>query len=370
MNLKVIFALFLFSLFSLTGEDLKIPPENLLIEESSLGGYHLWVKKENIGSILLTESTKDPEGSADSYSLRNPSYHPVNGDEKRMLNGEFIDPDKKLYSLIDSTPEIHPKLGEVFHIFIPYIVEYGYTWSRSGEIQVLDGTYLNIRAFTKEFADYSEGFIDNSFIMRIIQKAPPEVPQVVDPGYMPAALDAFEEIAGEGNGDLFLSLGEDDILKHIRKIIENIQGDTLDLVLALDTTKSMENDIPYLKEFLIPLLETQSEGFTDLRFGMVLYKDYYELYLTKIIPFGPDYSAARRAVNGIRVHGGRDIPEAVNEALYAGIHSFTWKAESRIIILIGDAPPHPRPRSTITRELVYTDAALQNIEINAIILPQ
>ena len=47
-----------------------------------------------------------------------------------MLNGEFLDPEKKLYSLIDSTPEPHDVLGSAFRIFIPYIVKYGYDWSR------------------------------------------------------------------------------------------------------------------------------------------------------------------------------------------------------------------------------------------------
>jgi len=359
-------------------ENLVISPEDLHIEESTDGGYHLWVNAGNAGSILITESTRDPEGEADSYSLRNPSYNPVNGDEKRMLNGEFLDPEKKLYSLIDSTATEHPQYGSVFHIFIPYVVVYGYPWSRSGEIQVLDGTYLNIRAFAEKYGDYSGGFRDNPFIMRVIQRPAPiviEEPPVEEEiipaeNYMPSAKDAFKEIAEEGNGEIVYSLGEEDVIKNIAGLLDDIEGETLDLVLALDTTMSMKNDIPYLQEFLLPFLEEKTSRFANFRFGMVLYKDYMELYLTKIIPFQTDLRSAARFLNGIRVHGGRDIPEAVHEALYAGIHSFAWQADSRLLVLIGDAPPHPRPVGRITAEIVYSDAEALDIEINTIILPQ
>ena len=70
------------------------------------------------------------------------------------------------------------------------------------------------------------------------------------------------------------------------------------------------------------------------------------------------------------MYGGRDIPEAVNEALYEGIHEFDWSADSREIILIGDAPPHPRPRGKVTSQMVSDDAEAIGISINSIILPQ
>ncbi|MDY7028298.1 MAG: hypothetical protein SVR04_08385, partial [Spirochaetota bacterium] len=73
--------------------------------------------------------------------------------------------------------------------------------------------------------------------------------------------------------------------------------------------------------------------------------------------------------NRIRVYGGRDIPEAVYEALYSGVTTYEWEAEKRMIILVGDAPPHPIPRGKVTREMVYTEAHARGIEIHTIILP-
>ena len=53
-----------------------------------------------------------------------------------------------------------------------------------------------------------------------------------------------------------------------------------------------------------------------------------------------------------------------------GVKSYPWAAESRKIILVGDAPPHPRPRGKITKEQVYAEAEALSIELYAIILPQ
>lgn len=348
--------------------DPSIAPEDLRMEQRLDSGYHLFIRqKEGIGSVLITESTKDPEGKAANYALRNPEYHPVNGDEKRMLEGEFLDNSRGLYSLIDSTPEVHPELGPAFHIFIPYIAVYGYPWSRQGEIQILDGTYLNIRAFEKPYGDYSGSFKDNPFILRVIQKPLPGPPEE---NYRDDTVKTFKEISEKGGGTSEFSLGKENVVDVIGLLLEKLAGSTLDLVLALDTTSSMEDDIPYLARDLMPMLEEKTRGFDHIRFGMVLYKDYFEEYLTKVIQFQDTLEPAKRVLQGIKPRGGRDIPEAVFEALYVGLNSFSWEADSRIIILIGDAPPHPRPRGKVTPEMVFADAQKYSVEIHTIILPQ
>jgi Mg-chelatase subunit ChlD len=103
---------------------------------------------------------------------------------------------------------------------------------------------------------------------------------------------------------------------------------------------------------------------------MVLYKDYNELYLTQVVPFTGDFAKFRTALNAIRVGGGRDIPEAVHEALYDGAVKFPWDARTRMMILIGDAPPHPRQRGKVSEDMVIKAADERGLKINAIILPQ
>ena len=365
----IIFTVLIFLMFPffILSQSLILQEENLIIEQTIDGGYNLWIKAvPGLGSIMITESTADPLKQASSFSLRNPEYSKVNGDEKRLLNGEFLEAQGKTqFALIDSTVEDHPEYGKVFHIFIPYIVEYGYSWSRMGELQILDGSWINIRTFEKPYTDYTGAFHDNPYIVRVIQKPLPGPPEG---NYMDEAVSAFEEISSDG--EMVFGSGQDDIINNIRWILQRTDGDTLDLVLCLDTTRSMEDDIPYLKDSLIPMLLEETAKFSKFRFGMVLYKDYFEEYVTKTIPFQNNLNYIQSFLNNIRVFGGRDIPEAVSEALYEGIHKFDWSADSREIILIGDAPPHPRPRGKVTSQMVSDDAESINISINSIILPQ
>lgn len=352
----------------LSAEDLTINSEDLRIEQSLDGGYNLIIrKKPDINSVLLTESTADPEKRVHSYALRNPEYHPKNGEEKRLLDGEFIEPGNDLYSLIDSTTERDTDFGNAFIIFVPYVVVYGYPWSREGELQVLDGTWLNVRAFSKPYADYTGGFKDNPFVLRVVQK-PMEGPP--EDNYMADTVENFTEIAEEGRGTTTLSKGYDEMIKEIETIINGATGESLDIVLALDTTKSMEDDIPYIRNNLVGVLQEHTKRFESLRVGIVLYRDYMEQYLTRITPFRTGLAGLQEALNSIRVRGGRDIPEAVYEALYTGINEFPWMADTRQIILIGDAPAHPRPRGKVTKEMVYEDAEDWDIELHTIILPQ
>ncbi|PKL09703.1 MAG: hypothetical protein CVV51_02355, partial [Spirochaetae bacterium HGW-Spirochaetae-7] len=127
----IVLALLVSAVAWVVADDLAVAATDLRIEQRDDGGYHLFIRaKSGIGSVLLVESTKDPGGVADNYAYRAELWNPVNGDEKRLLNGAFIDPRAGLWSLIDSTPEADAQLGSAFHVFIPWVVAYGYSWSR------------------------------------------------------------------------------------------------------------------------------------------------------------------------------------------------------------------------------------------------
>jgi hypothetical protein len=349
--------------------DLSLAPEDLIIEQSLEGGYLLRIRqKPGVNSVLVTESTEDPEREVATYAFRNPAFHPLNGEERRVLNGEFLPPE--MHFLVDSTPAPDPELGKAFHVFVPYVVEYGYPWSRQGERLIVDGAYLNVRTFEATHASYAGAFLDNPFVLRVTQ-APmavtPETP--MDDRYMPATARSYEDIARESDGVVRYSEGEEDLVTQIGEIIAEVEGGSIDLVLALDATQSMENDVPALRRSLVPLLQSNLEGFERFRIGIVYYKDYMEDYLTRTVAFQNDLSVVQRAIDGLRVAGGRDIPEAVHEALYAAVVNFPWMAENRLVILVGDAPPHARPRGSVTEEMVYAAAREHNVRLNTIILP-
>lgn len=359
------------TLFAAHALDLSVGKGDVLIIQSPEGGYHLYIrKKPDIASVLLTETTKDPALRADNYAYRVAEWNAINGDEKRLLDGVFIPPEKKIWSLIDSTSEKDTPIGEAFHIWIPYVLQYGYSWSRHGEVQVLDGTFINIRAFAKSYGDYSGAFVDNPFKIQVTQKpvAPPLPP--ADALYMKDTVSTFNSLAERTKGKTLYAKGPDDIIPLIRSVLLPPGDKALDLVFVLDSTESMQDDIKKLRELMEPFLSETLPQYPAWRVALVLYKDYDEDFLVKeACPFTSDLVVFRKAMKSFRVQGGRDLPEAVYEAL-SGALKLSWNPlADRKIVLIGDAPPHPKPRGSITREMVEGAAAEKDIQMNVIILP-
>jgi hypothetical protein len=362
----VLFGFFALALpFALYAQDLSLSPDDLRIELRPDGGYHLFIRyKPDISSVLITETTRDPQFRAANYAYRAAEWNAVNGDEIRLLDGSPIPRENRIYSLVSSTPEQHTELGWAYHIYIPHILYYGYEGGRQGEVNVGDGTYLNIRTFYYAFADYRGAFKDNPFMLHLLQESPPDAPSG---SYIKETVAAFTEIAGSNT---LYSRGSADLAEQIGGILRKEQGKTIDVVICLDTTGSMRRHIEAVRSQFIGLLKEIIPQSPSFRLGMVLYKDYREEYLTKLIPFTSDFEVFQKNLNAIRVGGGGDIPEAVYEALQVGATGFPWAAESRIIILAGDAPPHPVPRGKISKQNVDSELASREIKMHAIILPQ
>ena len=352
---------------SLFSQDLSLNPDDIRLEQRADGGFHLFIrKKPDISSVLLTETTRDPAMQADNYAYRAGEWNPVNGDEIRMLNGLPIPRESNIYSLVSSTVVNHPVLGPSFHIYIPYILYYGYEGGRNGEVYLTDGTYINIRSFTMPYADYRGSFKDNPFRLEARQNPQPRP----DLTYIKEAEDAFSVIAESTGGELLYSSSVDDVSDIIKSALENERGKDIDIVICLDTTNSMRRFIDPVRRNLTATLEELLKDFPSFRIGMVLFKDYYDEYLTRIIPFTSDFAQFQRELNVIRVNGGGDVPEAVYEALYDGATKFDWEKESRVMILIGDAPPHPTPRGKITRLMVDEAVRARDIKVHTILIPQ
>jgi hypothetical protein len=332
---------------------LAILPGDLRIEARDDGGYDLYVRrKAGLGSVLLTESTKDPALKADNYAYRAAEYNPVNGDEKRLLNGKPLPASSGLYSLVSSTPKPDAGLGEAFRILIPSVLVYGYPWSRSGTVAVGKGTYINIRAFAKPYADYTGPFLDNPYEISIHTRAVAEAPPSPVPPQAPPPASA-----------------DDKTSSRIAALIPRT-GRSLDLVICLDTTQSMEPYIEEVKKNLSPLVRERTAGFKSFRIGVVLYRDYWpDEYITRKMPFTSDIAAFDKYIKGVTVFGGMDIPEAVYEAIYAAATEFDWKADARQVIILGDAPPHPEPKAKIGFAEAAASAELLGLDVEALIEP-
>ena len=310
--------------------DLVIEQGDIRLEKDSESGYHLYIrKKPNINSVILVETTKDPTGQEANYAYRAENYNPINGDEKRILNGEFLNSEYAKYSLIDSTPEKDSKFGEAFHIYIPEELSYGYPWTRNGKIPVEKGTFINIRSFEKPYADYTGSFADNPFMFNFeIKQIKTENPPVVEKkiiltdSYNPTATYAFDNIAKENGGKLIYSSGPESIIADIMESFNAINPkDKIDVVFCIDATGSMKDDIDILRAKLIPELREAAKQCGTIRYGLVLYRDYVDSFRfnglpIKVFEFTSDLEKFVSQLNSFSINGreGGAFPEAVSEA--------------------------------------------------------
>ena len=315
---------------------------------------------------MLTDSSKDPEGREDSFSLRSFDHNDVNGDEKRLLNGEFLNQDKDYFFLIDSTTEMSSVFkGEAFRIYVPESVTYGYPWSREGQIAIGRGSWLNIRSFEKPYADYNGPYVDNPFILNM-KELPPLPPIAIE---VEEEEGVFNEMASQTEGEFNIAEDGDDAVDKIAELLDRTPGPDIDLVLVVDTTVSMKDDVSFIRNKLVPIVRSKIALFEEFRIGIVLYRDYKEEYLTKKYTFDSDLDIIQGRLNRITVSGGRDLPEAVYEGLYEAVDQFDWNASSKLIIQVGDALPHEEPRGRITKDMVFSDAREKGISIYPILLP-
>lgn len=364
--LIVIFVLF--AGFSLSADDLVINKGDIYIEISrDSEGFDLWIKdKPELGSVLLSESSADPDMRADSFTLRAYEYNEINGDEKRILNGKFMESSSPLYFLMDSTPEYNDVFkGDAYHVFVPLNVTYGYSYpgSREGQIEIRKGTWLNIRTFELPYADYTGAYHDNPFILEM-EELPPPTPPAIE---VEKEQKILTTVADETEG-VFTPVNDTEAAA--RRIAELItRGDDVDVVLVIDTTISMKNDVAFLRQNLLPMVEEQIMSYSHFRIGMVLYRDYKDAYLTHDFPFEYDLDAIQSRLNMITVDGGGDKQEAVYEGLYDAIINYDWQAANRLIIQVGDAMPHTYPKGKITEDMVFDAAKKMGIQIYPILLP-
>ena len=87
--------------------------------------------------------------------------------------------------------------------------------------------------------------------------------------------------------------------------------------------------------------------------------------------FTKDIENFSNILKNVEVSGGGDIPEAVYEGLYLALRE-SWKLNNKKvlkkIILIGDAPPHTKPRGRVKKSDVENMASKKGIEIETILL--
>lgn len=116
----------------------------------------------------------------------------------------------------------------------------------------------------------------------------------------------------------------------------------LDLVFCVDLTGSMGGLITAARGHIGRVLDAlKTELKDDLRVGLVGYRDHSDgPKLLQVEPLTTDVEKVRAAINDAKVDGGGDAPEAVFAGLVRCLELPWAEGSYRVVLLIGDAPPH------------------------------
>ena len=393
----IVYEAFAQSSFSINASnqgDLSLDTTDVVIEDAPAEqGVYLHIrKKSGISSILATESAELADNSVATYSLRTYGYHPENGDQKRILNGEFITAETgEGYFIIDSTASANKYFEEAFVLFLPYTMQFGYFDTRKGVIDLNNGgAYISLRTFEKPYADYTGAYRDNSFFIQkivelnetdvvtqepiVVTQQIPEIEEKIEVNmklYSNSTVDSFTSIADKSRTRERFTTGGDDINSAIQKVLSKIPAEkSLEIVIVLDTTRSMSDDIEYIKSGFISMLRNEVADQKSFRIGMVEYRDVNENFLTKKHEFTADLNSVETRISTISPAGGGDWPEEVFTGLSVALNKFNWEAEEKLILLVGDAPAHDPPKSSVKIQDVYDKADALNVEIHPFIIPK
>lgn len=128
----------------------------------------------------------------------------------------------------------------------------------------------------------------------------------------------------------------------------------LELMIVIDTTSSMGNQIKDLRNTLESIVSVLSRLSKNLKVGVVAYRDHGDEYLVRgfalkrIEPDNVEKRKLRDFIEKLEAKGGGDVPEAVTEAMRAAsANNAGWtpleelpERSKQIILFIADAPGH------------------------------
>jgi hypothetical protein len=204
------------------------------------------------------------------------------------------------------------------------------------------------------------------------QSAPAFDPDAFAPGYEGVGLTSWRgggKGGGGSAGDDIFGFGSDALRRGgLRTTVKRLRQSGLEIVFVFDSTASMTEVLDSAKRSIFRMVEALHALVPRARIGIVTYRDRgsAEEYLTRTIPVTNDVYRVMNFMHTIRASGGGDIEEAVLDGLKTAT-SQRWLPDSRrVVVLIGDAPPHaadePKLRSAV-RAFANADSTVHAIPL-------
>ena len=117
----------------------------------------------------------------------------------------------------------------------------------------------------------------------------------------------------------------------------------LDLMLMVDTTGSMGDELEYLKAELLDMVSrvAANDEALSIRVSVNFYRDEGDDYIVKYFDFRTDINECLAQIRAQHAYGGGDYPEAVHTALENAVNGHAWREDAvKLCFMVLDAPPH------------------------------
>ena len=177
--------------------------------------------------------------------------------------------------------------------------------------------------------------------------------EVFDPTqYQELAITYFSGLADKMNTKAFFAESDEEIMENIMEILTTRLNDGTDIVLLIDKTGSMNDDIEQIKSGLSEMDKFLSK-FDNINLSIASYGDsnfHGELWYNSS-PLDRDMSKISSFMDSFSTVGNPDTPESVNEAIVKTVSETNWTpGNERLVLVIGDAPSQLPPYSKYNLE--------------------
>ena len=136
---------------------------------------------------------------------------------------------------------------------------------------------------------------------------------------------------------------------NFRDLEQKLRRDGLDIVIVFDSTGSMGGEISEVKNQIKRIGNALISRIPKTRISICTYRDTTDSYTVKGQPLDSDVQRVATYLSDIMAGGGGDMPEAVQEGMKWAVKNNEFKSSARKVMLIfGDAPPHPGDLKTCT----------------------
>jgi Mg-chelatase subunit ChlD len=175
---------------------------------------------------------------------------------------------------------------------------------------------------------------------------------------------------GQSYAEATIEMGKPQAEVSLPGLADNKGAVGIDLVFLLDSTGSMADEISRIKGTIGSIASRieQLPGSSAPRLAHVTYRDVGDEYVTRTWDFTSDVDRFASYLSTVEAGGGGDIPESVNEGLRQAITLQGWTPNDtgrrlRLVVLVGDAPPHIDYANDTPYPVLLNDAVARGIKI-------